>query len=247
MGTRLLIGREKKQSSRTYSIRDERFKLLLQGGGGESLFDLVADPGETRDVAGEKPREAARLRQVLSEFRAAVENQVIAAEYQAGEGSALSALDLRRLEALGYVGLDRRVSDESGQAVILWDRGYRNDGRLVSGFHNAEETGWRWVSKDSSAVLVRPAHASAWKLSGWADLRSMPEGVLELHVKAGEAERKTFTLQVSGAFEVSGKLDERDRSSVNFDIACSSDFSPADAGKADSRRLCFIVNRLELE
>ncbi|WP_460525065.1 arylsulfatase [Flindersiella endophytica] len=47
-------------------ITDARYKYVwLSGGGQEQLFDLVEDRSETRDLAGERVDECARLRQLL--------------------------------------------------------------------------------------------------------------------------------------------------------------------------------------
>ncbi|MCL2725287.1 MAG: sulfatase-like hydrolase/transferase [Polyangiaceae bacterium] len=56
------------QMARHRMIRDERFKLVYmptRQGAKYMLFDTKEDPGETRDVSGEKPGEAMRLRAEL--------------------------------------------------------------------------------------------------------------------------------------------------------------------------------------
>jgi hypothetical protein len=50
-------------------VRDERFKLIYiptRTGVKYMLFDTVADPAETRDVASEQPAEVARLQGELA-------------------------------------------------------------------------------------------------------------------------------------------------------------------------------------
>ncbi len=50
-------------------VREGRFKLVSQRTSGErALYDLVADPGETRDVQAEHPAEAERLAALLAEL-----------------------------------------------------------------------------------------------------------------------------------------------------------------------------------
>jgi arylsulfatase A-like enzyme len=46
-----------------WAVRDGDMKLLHTRGGDTMLFDLAADPGETRDLAKEKPDIAKRLRE----------------------------------------------------------------------------------------------------------------------------------------------------------------------------------------
>ena len=49
-----------------YALRDDRFKFFYDTRtGDERLYDLAADPGETRDVADEEPLRAAYYRQAL--------------------------------------------------------------------------------------------------------------------------------------------------------------------------------------
>lgn len=71
------------------------------------LFDLAADPGETRDLAAERPAELARLEALLAarteadrELRRALH---ATAESGAAGSAGLSAEERARLQALGYV------------------------------------------------------------------------------------------------------------------------------------------------
>ncbi|HOD81660.1 MAG: Arylsulfatase [Planctomycetes bacterium ADurb.Bin126] len=48
-----------------FSVRSQQYRLDAQG----KLFDMAADPGQTRDVAGDKPQVAARLAKALEDFR----------------------------------------------------------------------------------------------------------------------------------------------------------------------------------
>lgn len=60
-----------------FAIRSGRWKLIFGPGEGPPdgsparLFDLDADPGETRDVAGDHPREVERLRATMKRYAAA--------------------------------------------------------------------------------------------------------------------------------------------------------------------------------
>jgi arylsulfatase A-like enzyme len=60
------------------------------------LFDLAADPGETRDLVGAEPARAAELARLLGTWREAPGGRVT------GE-QAVSEDDRRRLRALGYL------------------------------------------------------------------------------------------------------------------------------------------------
>src|SRR5688572_1586701 len=80
-------------------VRLGRFKLVRHGERVE-LFDLEADPGERKDLAGERP-EVARTLEALLEQRAA-ENRAFAAE-RARDGSiALTEAERKRIGAIGY-------------------------------------------------------------------------------------------------------------------------------------------------
>lgn len=52
------------------AVQDQRFKMIVRlDTGAETLHDLTADPGETRDVASDHPEEVRRLRGALMEWR----------------------------------------------------------------------------------------------------------------------------------------------------------------------------------
>jgi len=54
--------REGAPRQRTYALSDERYRYWLPSEGPPRLFDLANDPAELRDVAGEQPEVAARMR-----------------------------------------------------------------------------------------------------------------------------------------------------------------------------------------
>lgn len=84
------------------AVRTPRYKLVSDDRRGETLFDLEADPGETRDVAALKPEVAAQLRQALEEQRAAWEGAP-AFDRIGAYSDADSAEIERRLADLGYI------------------------------------------------------------------------------------------------------------------------------------------------
>ncbi|HYG64381.1 MAG TPA: sulfatase [Thermoanaerobaculia bacterium] len=81
------------------SVADGGFKLVEDlAGGSVALYDLRADPGETKDVLRDRRRDFHRLRQALTAWLAATEGQHAAGEsvHQAEEAE-------RKLRALGYI------------------------------------------------------------------------------------------------------------------------------------------------
>jgi arylsulfatase A-like enzyme len=82
-----------------YALRDDRFKYFYDTRSGEEqLFDLQADPGETRDVAPSDPLRAAYFRQALHQWILGLGRRGGAAE----EG-ALTPEQRENLCALGYI------------------------------------------------------------------------------------------------------------------------------------------------
>ncbi|PYP42232.1 MAG: hypothetical protein DMD43_03680 [Gemmatimonadetes bacterium] len=82
-----------------YALRDERFKYFYDTRSGEErLFDLQADPGESRDEAAADPLRAAYFRQALHQWILGLGRRAGAAE----EG-ALTPEQRENLCALGYI------------------------------------------------------------------------------------------------------------------------------------------------
>jgi arylsulfatase A-like enzyme len=76
------------------SVRTARWKLVRAGDGREELFDLSADPGELRNVAGREAAAVAALRRLLDDR--------LSAAPPAHQPAALSEETQRALRALGY-------------------------------------------------------------------------------------------------------------------------------------------------
>jgi hypothetical protein len=74
-----------------------RWKLVQQLGGPAALYDLQADPRELRDVSGENPEVAQRLREGLGRLLRSV--RPIG---QPTEGADRDAEHQKMLQALGY-------------------------------------------------------------------------------------------------------------------------------------------------
>jgi arylsulfatase A-like enzyme len=79
--------------------RDGRFKLVRTGDGSESLFDLVEDPSESRDVRDAFPAEATRLGGELDRAVRSWRAWEAAAGVTEGERREIE----RRLAELGYI------------------------------------------------------------------------------------------------------------------------------------------------
>jgi hypothetical protein len=94
------------QKDRRYRVfRDGPLKLVETSKGERWLFDLAADPGETRDVASERPADLARVAARLEEMSVAIGLPPLDTPLLA-EGAAQPDVDeatRARLQALGYV------------------------------------------------------------------------------------------------------------------------------------------------
>jgi arylsulfatase A-like enzyme len=84
-----------------HGLRTSQWKYLVsEGDGTEELYDLLADPEETKDVAGEHPEQLASLR---AQFESSLESLRNAAVEDAGDAVDDEATR-RALEAIGYGG-----------------------------------------------------------------------------------------------------------------------------------------------
>lgn len=82
-------------------VIDESGLKLLEKKDGVFLFDLQADPGETRNLAEDRPQEVQRLRQVLNRrVRAAVR---MGEKFPKEEPRELDQEEIEALKALGYL------------------------------------------------------------------------------------------------------------------------------------------------
>ena len=85
------------------AAREGNWKLIVSGDGAPRLFDLGADPGETRDVASDHPEVVARLGDALAEARGRIPVSRGGAAAGAPAGQALDPETVARLHALGYM------------------------------------------------------------------------------------------------------------------------------------------------
>jgi len=83
-----------------YALRDERFKFLYDSRTGEEqLFDLVADPGESRDVASQQPLRTAYYRQALHSWTLRLARRGPGGS----ETAELTCEQCENLRSLGYI------------------------------------------------------------------------------------------------------------------------------------------------
>lgn len=62
---------------RLLAVREGDWKLLIEGDEPPRLYDLAADPGESRDLAATEPARVAELRRAVAEWDASMVRQVI--------------------------------------------------------------------------------------------------------------------------------------------------------------------------
>jgi arylsulfatase A-like enzyme len=85
-------------------LREGPLKLVVSSKGDALLYDLAADPGETRDLAAERPQDLARMQARLSEVGAEIGLPALDAPLAADGGAPeLDAATRERLRELGYV------------------------------------------------------------------------------------------------------------------------------------------------
>lgn len=104
---------------RKSAVREDALELQVDlGAGGQEfeqevrrLYDLASDPGQTRDLAAERPDDVKRLRRRLEQFHGLAES------LHPRDGAALNLCEMdpdliRQLQALGYLG------DDGGLAAL---------------------------------------------------------------------------------------------------------------------------------
>jgi arylsulfatase A-like enzyme len=80
-------------------VRDERFKYISSSNGRVELYDLIADPGETRNLAASEPSVELTMSERLREWERALEPERVESEEAAYDEETMD-----RLRGLGYVG-----------------------------------------------------------------------------------------------------------------------------------------------
>ena len=72
------------QSRSELALIDGRYKLhsKLGAAGKDKLYDLAADPAEKKNLAGEKPALAAKLRKTLEEWQKSTQASMAGADYR---------------------------------------------------------------------------------------------------------------------------------------------------------------------
>jgi arylsulfatase A-like enzyme len=92
------------RSGRRYRLlRDGDLKLIVTSKGETLLYDLAADPEESRDLSAERPDDLGRMIAILETTKSALSLPDIGAELAVGENAPeLDAATQERLRALGY-------------------------------------------------------------------------------------------------------------------------------------------------
>jgi arylsulfatase A-like enzyme len=105
------IGIDRPRSADPQMQADRRYRLLREGSlklvetsrGERFLYDLAADPGETRDLAPERPTDLARMGARLEEVLTSLELPALDAPLALGEDAPeLDEATREQLRALGY-------------------------------------------------------------------------------------------------------------------------------------------------
>jgi arylsulfatase A-like enzyme/Flp pilus assembly protein TadD len=154
------------------------------------LYDLAADPHETRDLARERPSDAARLRSALAAFRRAE---------RAGSAAPIDPGSAEKLRALGYVAgpapaLSVATGRDPKDALPLWQRFEEASWARTRGEPEAAASALRdLVAQDPGNPAFLRALASALRLGGRADAavrvlddltRAAPDDALAWHERA---------------------------------------------------------------
>jgi arylsulfatase len=88
------------EAKAAYAFRNERFKYVLRTGlGEEQLFDVLADPAETRDLLAQEPLRGSYLRQALGQWLIDVPR----GDTGTLQGTRFSAAEKENLRTLGYL------------------------------------------------------------------------------------------------------------------------------------------------
>jgi hypothetical protein len=64
------------------AIREDHFKLIMEGANAPDLYDLSVDPGEARNLAVHHPERVAQMQRAFENWRAQMKPQVIPADHE---------------------------------------------------------------------------------------------------------------------------------------------------------------------
>jgi choline-sulfatase len=188
--------------SELYALTDARYRFIKAPK--PEVYDLAQDPGETRNLAGDRP-------QVVAAARAELDRMLAGATiHTPGQ---VSADDLQRLQALGYVGSQASVApdrpgeslpDPKDKAAVL--EAYRRAIELAAARQYDESIGLlRQVLADS------PSMKDGWIQLGVELVRAgrQQEAVdaFKRLVEVDPADANSF-VSIAGVYLTLGRLDE---------------------------------------
>jgi arylsulfatase A-like enzyme len=104
-GGRIELDDPQMKGDRRYRLlRDGDLKLVSTSLGQDLLYDLAADPGETRDIAAERPEALREMRARMQSVIASLDLPALDAPLAVGEDAPeLDEATRERLRALGYM------------------------------------------------------------------------------------------------------------------------------------------------
>ena len=146
--------------SELLAVRDGRYKLI--DAPRPELYDLMADPAETHNLASRLPQEVARLRRSLLPYRSAA----------APVPSAMDEESLRSLQALGYIASGSAAVPTTGPLPDPKDKIAVHNLIKSAEFDTAENNYARARKKLEAALRLDPLAVEAHQVLGMVLARS---------------------------------------------------------------------------
>ena len=188
--------------SELYSLTDSRYRFIKAPK--PELYDLERDPGETQNLAGERP-------QVVVSARAELDRMLAGASIQSP--SQVSKEDLERLQALGYVGTQASIApDRPGESLP----DPKDKAKVLEAYRRAIALSAE-RRYDESVVLLRqvlddsPSMKDAWVQLGVELVRAGRNdeaiGAFKRLIELDPTDANSF-VSIAGVYQMVGKLAE---------------------------------------
>jgi choline-sulfatase len=188
--------------SELYSLTDSRYRFIKAPR--PEVYDLERDPGETRNLAGERP-------QVVVSARAELDGMLAGTSIQSP--SQVSKDDIQRLQALGYVGTQASIApDRPGESLP----DPKDKAKVLEAYRRAIALSAE-KRYDESVVLLRqvlddsPSMKDAWIQLGVELVRAGRNeealGAFKRLIEVDPADANSF-VSIAGVYQVAGKLAE---------------------------------------